>query len=1076
VQITLGKQKKRRPLRRLLVVSLAIALLPLAFFWLINQQWLLAHILRTVNFGSDTKIALMDFKWNPLTSRIELKGLGIHHIPKNRDAWAQNISIRYRPIGLLRGKLIIGELNIQDVNVIIPPGIKEKKEKRRLNISRLLLLHSLIIEKASINNITVSFGKDSTFRADELRWSLDPSITGDTTLVLDGDSVSLYKAVKPILLAQHIALETSTRLSRWYADFPYINSMRGDLSSYSMYLQKLPIDQLYAKLSYQDGQINLKELKLTIEGNDLVGSVDANINTESFKLNIDIPKPIHLPYIGKEIKVLNTEGHVVGHIEAEGEGLILSDSKGKGIAQLNYQFAAASDWPIDIDTGFSWNKGRISINKGAATVVDSSLNFDGFIDIAKKQMNFDAAGMKFPLEALFEIFTNPHLQKIYGKTDFEGNVGGWGKKFIATVKGTTYEGGFKPMVGERIETDFTATYDKLQFAWKVYQGGNQTGIADFTLLMGPKAPGVDRRKTLDLDASITGHELEPTFPGFNLTGKADGHIILKGPSTNFTGEAHAKVIQGSWLGVDIDEAITDIELTRPKLTFKNIELKPSTINKIVFPEPLFMDLPEGRLRLHGDPIEGLSLALIYNYDSKTTTIEKLSYDPPDRPGEHIDLAGRIVSGGSIDLRAEGRFGLSLIEPAGALVREAAGPVKVDLRATGSSASPAVNGSIVLQNSTLSPRAARLAMEELNGTIRFEGHRIYFDGVKGLIQDGEFALSGWLEHKEYGLSSANIELTGRDLSLRTARDTFRMEFDGKLALKGNFPNPLLSGDINILDGRYTKDFVLLEQLGGGARKRFEEDEEAPTFDPRLDLTIRNTGDLLIRNNVGDIDLQADIIVKGSRTKPVISGSINTREGKINYLGLGFEITKGFIEFREQYSEPYLEVDAQRELRLYNLNLRLYGYIDNLRLDLEGTSPTGPLEKRDIVSLLTSGVTEQERRETQYGSREQLGVSVAAQQVGQMLERPISEMTHLDIFRIEAAEPEDTDEPGKVATRLRVGKQLTDRLSIDFSTDIDTKDAEQTVTAEYLVTDNIIIKGSRGSDSHYRFRGGLRFRLR
>jgi translocation and assembly module TamB len=272
--------------------------------------------------------------------------------------------------------------------------------------------------------------------------------------------------------------------------------------------------------------------------------------------------------------------------------------------------------------------------------------------------------------------------------------------------------------------------------------------------------------------------------------------------------------------------------------------------------------------------------------------------------------------------------------------------------------------------------------------------------------------------------------------------------------------------------------LLEQIGGSRKKLIAAvDEGEITFDPKLNLTIRNSGDLLIRNNVGTIDLQADVTVKGLRSKPIIEGVINTREGKLEYMGLDFDITKGFIEFRDPYTRPYMEVDAQRELRLYNINMRLYGRIDNLNLDLEGSSPTGSLEKRDIISLLTSGITERERRESQFDGRERkLGVSVAAQQVGQMLERPISELTHLDIFRIEAAEPEDIDEPGKVATRLRVGKQLTDRLSVDFSTDIDTKDAEQTITTEYLITDNLIIKGSRGSDSHYRGRIGLRFRLR
>jgi hypothetical protein len=1064
-------------LNKFITTVLIVVVLPLAIVWLVNQRWVLTHVLRTVNLGSETQIALAEFSWNPLTSRIKARGLGIHHERTGRDGWVESINIRYRPLGLLRGKFIVRELNIAGVNVILPPGEKKKKEHKRINIGRLLLLHSLIVERALIDNLAVSFGKDSTFRSDKLLWSLVPRITGDTTLVLSGEGISLHRAVKPLVLSKTLMLKTSTRLSRWYVDFPYLNAMRGAIIAKGLELQTLPIDSLNARMSYNDGTIKLRQLKLNIGGNNLIGELAADINTQKFNLDIDIPKPLALPYIGKEIKTLVTAGNLSGRIKLEGEGLIVKESKGKGSVNLSYQFDQAPDWPLKVETSFNWGEGKMAIREGHATVPDTSFTFDGDLNFIKKSMNFTAEGKRFPLGAIFEIFRNPHLQKIYGQTDFEGQIEGWGKKFVAKVNGTTFDGGFKPMVGQRIETEFTATYDKLDFAWKVFQEDKHTGTADLVIAMGPKMPGVERRKTIDLKANINGHQLEPTFPGFNLTGLAKGEIVLKGPHKNFDGTVKVTVTKGGWLNVPLERVSTDIALTRPKLTFTNIELTPATLKKISCPNPLVMDLPAGRLRLHGTPIDGLTMALTYTYNTKTTNIEKMDYVPPERPGEHVEIKGRIVSGGSLDLTGTGEFDLTLIEPLGVLIREASGPVVAKLRATGTSASPALTGTITLNNNILYPRAVKLAMEDLKGLLRFEGHRIHFDGISGLVQDGEFTLDGWVDHREYKLSSANLKLKGKELSFRTAGDTFRMEFDGDLTLKGDFPHPLLSGDVNILDGRYTKDFTLLEQISGGRAKLLKEDGATPTFDPRLNLAIHNTGDLLIRNNVGNIDLQANVKVTGLRSKPIIAGVINTREGSVDYMGLGFDINRGFIEFRDPYTRPYLEIQAQRELRLYNLNLRLYGRIDNLALDLEGSSPTGSLEKRDIISLLTSGVTERERRESDFDGRErQLGVSVAAQQVGGLLERPISELTHLDIFRIEAAEPEDTDEPGKVATRLRVGKQLTDRLSVDFSTDIDTKDAEQTITTEYLVTDNVIIKGSRGSDSHYRGRVGLRFRLR
>lgn len=1083
MQIRIGEKRKRRRWLRWLITFAIFIFIPLAVAWLVNLDFVLNNVLRTVNFKSPTQIALADFYWNPLSSKIKLTGLGIHHEPNGRDGWVDKIEISYSPLGFLRGKFIIDKLDIDGVDVVLPPTPKElkqtKKKRKRLNITRLLLLHSLAIERATIRNFTVAFAKDATFRSDEINWSLRPRFTGDTTLAVNGNNITLHKGVKKLLSISNISLKTSTLLAKWHMDFPYLNAMEGAVTAGDIDFQNLPIDKLEARMRYQNSLIELQHLQMKIGGNELIGVMSANVADQKINLNIDIPKPIHLPHLGKPIKTLDTAGDLSGHIEFSGTGFIPKDINGSGHVALTHHFRMSPDYPVQITSNFSWRKGIINVSDSQVETGASTLDVDGTIDVIRKKIKLSAKGQKFPIQSIFENFRNPHLRKIYGLTDVEGTFEGWGKKFIATAKGVTFEGGFKPIVGERIETDMTVTYNKLEFAWKLYQGARHTGTADLTVNMGPKVEGAPRHKSIDLVAKLTGHQLEPSFPGFRLTGTADGEIDIKGPIKGFKGSAKAKVIEGSWLNVPIDSVVAKLDLSRYKIIFNDVELKPKTLKKMPFINPLVMNLIDGRFNLTGEPIAGLNIDLHYIYEPKRTQIDRISYQPPQRPGEQMELRGSIVSGGSVNLTASGKFDLSALDPLSVLIREASGPATLSLRAGGTTSSPTLFGTIELGGNSISPRPVRLAMENLTGTLRFEGRRIYFDGITGQVEDGQFALGGWIEHSEFKLARANLTLNGKEFSFRTAENTFRMEFDGKLTLTGAFPNPLLAGDINILDGRYTKDFVLLEQLGGKARQRdVGEGEQAITFNPRLNLDVRNSGDLLIRNNVGDIDLRADITIRGTREKPQIEGAVAVREGRINYLGLKFEITRGFVEFRGPYAKPYLEVEAERELRLYNISLRLFGYTDNLALDLTGTSPSGPLEKRDVVSLLAFGITEQERRETEAArTGSQIGISVAAQQVGQMLERPITEATKLDIFRIEAAEEEtDYDEPGKIATRLRVGKQLTDRLSVDFATDIDTRDAEQTVTTEYLITDNLLIKGSRSSDSKYEGNIGLRFRLR
>lgn len=1074
------KPRRRSSLLRRIVLALAFfVVLPIASVWLINQPWAQMHALRLFNMGSNTQVALESFVWSPLTGTMEITKLGLHNEKKGTDISIDSIHLDYSMLGFLRGKFVVEDLKANNVKVLLPPGEegKTKKIRKKLNITRLLLLHSIVIEDATIDNIVVAFGKSSTYRMVQLTWSLRPRFTGDTTLNMAGQSIKLHKDQKPIVVADSFSLEASTTLSRWTTQFPYFNAISGSLEIENAVIRTIEFNRAEASLSYLDGKLDLEQLELTLGKNKLTGKVATNIYEQTFNIDIDIPKPIYLPHFGKDSRTLYSEGELTGSIKLKGKGFLLTDSTGSGTGDLNmsHRFYASPDNSVNVATPVKWANGVIYFDNARIAVGESTMDAKGSINIPGKRMRFEAQAQKFPIEYIFDKFKNPHLQKIYGASDIKGKFEGWGKDFTADVEATTYDGGFKPIVGERIATKFTATYNKLDFDWQVFQDGNQTGKAKLIMNIGARMADGKRFKSFELDADLKNHRLAPSFPGMGLSGLAEGSIQLKGPTESFTGSAKGHVADGGWLGVPIDEASTDVSLTKPKITFSNIRITPRSLREIECTGPLVMDILTGQFHLHGEPVVGLDVDLRYTYNSKRVDMAGIRYQPPDHPGDQLSVKGMIVSGGAVNLQAVGNFDLSIINPISAWIREAAGPVNMQMRIGGTTTSPAFFGTIALNYNAISPRPIRLAMEDLQGTLRFDGHRINFDNVTGLAEDGSFSLSGWIEHYDFKPARADLSMDGEEFTFRTENNAFRMEFDGTLTLTGAFPHPLLKGDINILDGRYTKDFVLLEQIGG---KKSAEAHEEITFDPRLDLAVHNSGDLLIKNNVGEIDLAADITIRGTRTKPQISGSVYAREGRIDYMGLKFDITRGFVEFRGPYAQPYLEIEAERELRLYNLSLRMYGPIDNLAMDLNGTSPSGPLEKRDVVSLLAFGITEQERREYQTTrTSEQIGMSVAAQQVGQMLERPVTEATHLDIFRVEAAEEDtDYDEPGKVTTRLRVGKQLTDRLSVDFATDIDTRDAEQTVTTEYLVTDNLFIKGSRSSENLYKGNIGLRFRLR
>ncbi|MDO8527389.1 MAG: translocation/assembly module TamB domain-containing protein, partial [Deltaproteobacteria bacterium] len=239
--------------------------------------------------------------------------------------------------------------------------------------------------------------------------------------------------------------------------------------------------------------------------------------------------------------------------------------------------------------------------------------------------------------------------------------------------------------------------------------------------------------------------------------------------------------------------------------------------------------------------------------------------------------------------------------------------------------------------------------------------------------------------------------------------------------------------------------------------------------KLDITVKNLGDLMIDNNVGRIGLATELHIGGVLGFPKIDGAVTVTEGEVHYLGLNFEITRGFIDFRDAYAYPYLEVDAEQDIGDAHITAKLHGRTNNLAMDLSGTSPQeGVLEKKDVLSLLLFGETTNERQQRSALNQEPLGSEIAAEQLARVLQRPIAGFTKLDIFRLEATPGED----GRVR-RFELGKKINDRLSVELASELKQDDISQAFQLEYWLTDFFILKGSRSTDQSYSMGGGFKF---
>jgi len=1064
-------RKKRSALRNLLLALGAIVFFIAGFVLILNQPETIRYIIRTATVGSPWKADFTSFEWKPLTNYIIVKGLHLKHSKSEREIWVKDVDLKYRPLDILRGKLVISSLKIDDVKLAIPRAAEPKERKRlEFNITRLLILQNLIIKNGIISGINISLPKEINLAADEMRFELSRTLLGETGLNLRFDGLALSRGEKSIAGIASLTIDASTTLSKWSSAFPYLNALKGKLDIEDGRLETLEVDKINAGLKFMDQDLSLDPFAVTIKGRSFTGLLKANTGDQSFEASLDIPKPISLPYIGRDLVTVDTAGELAGSLKVSGKGFIPSESSGRAEASFAHRFSISPATPIVATARARWENGVIDISDGRVSAQNDVIKFDGLIDILKKKISLKGSGTNFPMEFLFDKFRNPHFHPLFGRSDVTASFDGWAREFQAKVKGTTRQGGYKPIVAELVETDLEATYDRMNFKWRVIQGGRQTGTADLNIRLGKKVGDESRPKDIDLVARLERHPLAASLSQVGLSGTGGGDLTIKGSYLSFTGKASAQITDGKWFALPFDDASANMDISRKKIIFRDIRLTLQKLKPIVFPQPLTMDLIEGGLRLWGTPDPSLTLDIGYQYAPKRWQIKKLSYADAASSSK-MDVTGSIASGGGINLSADGSVDLKVLTPLGFLVREAEGPADIKLTAEGSASNPGLRGKIEFKNCVISPRKIRLPVAGVKGNVVFEGHSINFDNLTGEVEDGRFELKGSVQHSGFKISNADLTLNGKDMRYRADDGSFRMEFDGNLALTGPFPEPLLAGDITILDAKYTKDFNILESITKSAAEAKVIREREIQFSPRLDLRVRNTGDLFIKNNVGDIGLRSDLTIRGTRKTPQIGGTVNVTEGKIHYMGMEFDITRGFVEFRESSENPYIEVEGQREINIYNVTIAVHGNIDNLAMDLSATSPSGQLEKKDVISLIAFGMTEMERQQVTAQTGQQFGMAMAAQQLTHVVERPITKFAHLDTFRLEAADPTKQS-----ISRIKVGKQLSDRLSVDLATDINTQDATQTVTGEYLFTDNLLLKGSQSSNGRYEIDGAIRFRLR
>ena len=390
-----------------------------------------------------------------------------------------------------------------------------------------------------------------------------------------------------------------------------------------------------------------------------------------------------------------------------------------------------------------------------------------------------------------------------------------------------------------------------------------------------------------------------------------------------------------------------------------------------------------------------------------------------------------------------------------------GRLRVDLAATGTFGSPALTGTVRIENGKYRLTGIAQVLDEIDGSIRFAGTRGEIEGVRAKFGGGDIYAAGSFDYEGMAFRSFRVTLQARRVTLRYPED-MRLLVDADLVALGSPQGNTVRGEVVLLRGTYSRDFEvsladLLERTrpstAVAAREPWKEDT-------RLEVRIVSSTGLEVRNNLASLTGAVDLIVRGTVADPAVLGQILLDEGgRLTFRDVRYEIESGAITFtgRELFA-PVVDVRARAEVRGYDLVVSLVGTWPRLQTSF---SSDPPLPNDTILALLLTGSGPEGRVATQEtGIVSTAGGLVAGAATG-VLTRPGQRLFRLDRFEI------DPIFSGSQQTDLRttVGKQITPNLSILYSQSLNDSSQEPIVRFEWRITDTIVMQGRRDENGVY-----------
>jgi translocation and assembly module TamB len=402
-------------------------------------------------------------------------------------------------------------------------------------------------------------------------------------------------------------------------------------------------------------------------------------------------------------------------------------------------------------------------------------------------------------------------------------------------------------------------------------------------------------------------------------------------------------------------------------------------------------------------------------------------------GTSLHLQGRLPIGGTTSptLSANGLVDVRILKIVAPDV-ESSGTLALDVRASGSAASPRVEGQLQLKDIALTTTDAPMGLEKLNGTLDIANDSVQVSKMTAQVGGGQVSVGGSITYRP--AVQFNLALKGQSVRLRYP-DGLRSLLDANLAFSGTTQASTLNGRVLINSLSFTPDFDLAsfgDQFSTGSAP------SQPGFADTIKLAIgvQSQEDLNARSSQISIAGRAALQVGGTAANPVITGRTTLTSGELFYRNVRYQLQKGVITFDDpNETHPVLNVSVATTVKQYNLTLTMRGPLDKLTTSYVSDPP---LATADIINLVARGKTTQES-----AAASQSTDSMIASQAASEVSSNVQKLAGISSLQIDPMIGGNNQNP---SARVAIQERITKNLLFTFSTDVSQPGSEM-VQGEY-----------------------------